>query len=122
MKPKTISEYLESFPPEQKAKLFELHELIRSTVPDTDEMLKWNAPATLHKDGMILFVFSGHKQHMNLVFTPRTKAAFEDKLRNYDTGKGSVKLLYDKPLPTNLIKEMILYRANEYSENKVNWK
>ncbi len=121
MKPKTVVEYIDSFPEDQKTKLSELHKIIRATLPDTHEEFKWNSPATIDKDGMILVIFSGHKHHMNLVVTPSTKRAFEDELSDYVTGKGSVKLAYDKPLPTKLIEKMVLYRAKEYRQNGVKW-
>lgn len=121
MKPKTVNEYIESFPKDQKAKLDEIRAIIRAILPDTTEALKWGAPAILHKDGMILIVFSGHKQHINLVGTPSTRIAMESELSDYETGKGSIKLAYDKPVPTKLIEEFVLYRAKEYRENGVKW-
>ena len=121
MKPKTVDEYIDKFPEAQKSQLAELRKIIRTALPDTTETLKWGVPATIDKDGMILVVFSGHKQHMNLVGTPSTKEAFEDKLTEYETGKGSIKLVYDKPLPVKLIEEFVLYRAKEYRENGVKW-
>ena len=121
MKPKTVDEYLDGFTSEQKAQLTKLRQIIRETLPDTDEALKWGAPATLDKDGMILIVFSGHKQHMNIVGTPSTKDALEKDLIGYETGKGSVKLAYDKPLPESLIKKMVKYRADEYRKHGVKW-
>lgn len=48
-KPTTVEEYLNGFPSEQKAKLVELHKIIRAALPDTREDLKWGAPATLEK-------------------------------------------------------------------------
>jgi uncharacterized protein YdhG (YjbR/CyaY superfamily) len=122
MKPKTVDEYLDNFAGEQKAQLTQLRKIIREALPDTDEALKWGAPATLDKDGMILIVFSGHKEHMNLVGTPSTKAAFENELTEFETGKGSIKLLYDKPLPVELIEKFVSYRANEYRHHGVTWK
>lgn len=121
MKPKTVDEYIASFPDTQRAMLSEVRNIIRSVLPDTTEALKWNAPATIDTDGMILVVFSGHKDHMNLVATPTTKEAFEENLAKYETGKGSIKLPYDKPLPAKLIKEFVLYRANEYRIDGVKW-
>jgi uncharacterized protein YdhG (YjbR/CyaY superfamily) len=122
MKPKTVDEYINSYTGEQKSQLTKLREIIRETLPDTDEVLKWGAPAAIEKDGMILVVFSGHKQHMNFVVTPSTKQAFEKELSDYPTGKGSVQLSYDKPLPVDLLKKMLVYRAKEYRENNVKWK
>lgn len=122
MKATTVDEYIEGFPEAQKAKLIELRKLVRERLPDTDEMLKWGAPAAVEKDGMILIVFSGHKDHMNFVATPSTKTAFETELKEYITGKGSVQLAYDKPIPVQLITKMLAYRAKEYREHKVNWR
>lgn len=121
MKPKSVGEYMDTFSREQKTKLIELHTIIRATLPETDEALKWGSPATIDKDGMILIIFSGHKQHINLVVTPSTRQALENDLVNYETGKGSVKLSYDKPLPVALIKKIIRYRAEEYRKYGVGW-
>lgn len=122
MKPKTIDAYVNSFPPGQREKLAELRSLVRSVLPDTNEVLKWGAPAAVEKDGMILAIFSGHKEHMNFVVTPSAKQAFASQLSGYVTGKGSVQLLYDKPLPLELLKKMLMYRAKEYREHNVTWK
>lgn len=121
MKPKTVDEYIANFPDNQKTKLTEIRKIIRSSLPDTTETLKWGAPAIIDKDGMILVVFSGHKQHMNLVGTPSTREAFQDELSGYETGKGSIKLSYDQPLPAKLIEKFVLYRAIEYREKGVKW-
>lgn len=122
MKPTTVAEYLNSFPDDKKATLTELHAIVRRVLPDTDEALKWGAPATIERDGMILLVFSGHKEHINFVVTPSALASAKDELADYVTGKGSVQLAYDKPIPTKLIEKLAAYRAKEYRENGVKWK
>lgn len=58
---------------------------------------------------------------MNLVATPSTRQALEEELSDYETGKGSVKLSYDKPLPVSLIKKIVHYRAEEYRKHGVKW-
>lgn len=122
MKPTTVEQYIQNFPPAQQAKLSELRDIIRAALPDTTETLKWNQPAMVEPDGMILVVYAGFKQHMNLVATPSTKQAFDQELTDYETAKGSVKLPYDKPLPADLITRMVQYRAREYRDDRVNWK
>lgn len=121
MKPKTVDEYIDSLPKEQKTKLAEIRKVIRTALPDTTEALKWSSPATIDKDGMILVVLSAHKNHMNLVGTPSTREALQGELSDYETGKGSVKLSYDKPVPTSLIEKFVLYSAKEYRETGVKW-
>ena len=121
MKPKTVDEYIDNFPDTQKAKLTELRKVIRTALPDTHEELKWGEPAIIDKNGMILIIFAGYKQHMNLVATPSTKQAMGNELSDYKTGKGSIQLHYDKPLPIPLIESIVLYRAKEYREHGVKW-
>lgn len=118
----TVEEKIASLPDGPRQKFAELRNIITSALPGTTETLKWNAPAILHKDGMILVVYSAHKDHMNLVVTPSTIDVLKAKLKEYETGKGSVKLVYDKPLPTGLIKELVTHRAEEYEKNGVKWK
>lgn len=122
IKPQSVDEYINGFPDDQKAKLIELRKIIRAALPDTNEILKWGAPAIVEDDGMILIVFSGHTDHMNLVATPSTKQALETELTDYKTGKSSIQLAYDKPLPAQLIERVVLFRAKEYREKSVNWK
>lgn len=122
MKPKTVDDYLNGFSENQKKKLIELRDIVWSTLPDTKRELKWGAPAAVEKDGMILAVFSGHKHHINFVVTPSTKQAFESELSDYVTGMGSVQLSYEKSIPTDLLKRMLMYRVKEYRDDKVGWK
>lgn len=119
---KAVDDYINGHPEAQKAQLARVRQIIRTALPDTTEALKWGAPATLDKDGMILIVFSAHKQHMNIVGTPSTLLAFMDELADYETGKGSIKIPYDKPLPDGLIERFVTYRAQEYRERGIKWK
>lgn len=121
-KPTNVYEYIDSFSGNQKDRLAEVRNIIRDALPGTHEELKWGAPATVESDGMILIIFSGHKNHMNFVVTPSSKQAFESELQGYETGKGSLKLPYDAALPAELIKKMTMFRAQEYRERGVKWK
>lgn len=122
MKPATTDEYIATFSDEQKAWLTKLRRIIKRELKDAEEVLKWGSPAFLDKSGMILVIFSGHKDHINLVVTPTTKEAFSDRLTDYVTGKGSVQLSYKKALPVQLIQDLVAYRLKEYKENGVKWK
>jgi uncharacterized protein YdhG (YjbR/CyaY superfamily) len=70
-KPLTVDEYIGSFSGPAQARLRELRELSRAAAPETTEELKWGHPA--YSLETILFVFSGHQNHANLVFTPSTR-------------------------------------------------
>lgn len=121
IKPQSIDEYIANFPDNERRQLEKLRQVVKTALPGTTEELKWGSPAFIDTDGMILIIFSGHKHHINLVGTPSTREALKDKLAEYEIGKGSVKLPYDTPLPTELIKEFVQYRAKEYRTDGVKW-
>jgi len=64
---------------------------------------------------------SGHKAHASVAFTPSARHAFDDELTAYGTGKGSVKLPYETPVPTELLTRMIHYRTREHEVDGVTW-
>ncbi|MEV4647392.1 DUF1801 domain-containing protein [Saccharopolyspora sp. NPDC049357] len=120
-KPTTIDEYLDAFPEAERALLEQLRRLADEAVPDATEAIKWGNPAWVHPSGTILFVISGHAKHVNFAFTPSTKEAFEADLAKFDTGKGTVKLRYDQPLPEDLLRRMIAHRLREHEQDGVLW-
>ncbi|MGW1529762.1 iron chaperone [Streptomyces sp. NPDC002159] len=120
-KPQTIDEYIEGFVGQARELLEQLHVLAGETVPDANEAIKWGHPAWVHPSGTILFVISGHAKHANFTFTPSTREAFEADLCDVETGKGSVKLPYGSPVPTDLLRRMIEYRVREHEDDGVLW-
>ena len=119
-KPASVDEYIASFDDEQHRDfLTRLRELSRAAAPQAEESLRWGSPA--YALDSILFVFAGYKKHANVVFTPSTKEAFADRLQDFDTGKGSIKLPYDDEIPTELLTEMIAHRIREFEVDGVKW-
>lgn len=117
----SVEDYINKFSPPARQLLEELRRLSQTSAPDADEQLKWGQPAYVHADGVILFVFSGHKNHANFTFTPSTKEAFVADLRDFKTGKGSVSLAYDAEPPAELLGRMIAYRLREHEDDGVGW-
>lgn len=120
-KPQSIDAYIEGFAGPARELLEQLRALIRDTVPDASEAIKWGHPAWVHPSGTILFVISGHAKHANFAFTPSTREAFDTDLRDVATGKGTVKLPYGSPVPTDLLRRMIAYRVREHEDDGVLW-
>lgn len=120
-KPATIDEYISTAPPLGRALLNELRTICRDAAPNAVEQIKWGYPAYVHADGVILFMFSGHKAHANFAFTPTTRAAFEAELTRFRTGKGTIALPYDTTPPRPLLTKMIEYRVREHEHDGVNW-
>lgn len=118
--PGNVDEYIAGFADEGKQVfLRQLRDLCRANAPGAGEGLKWGTPAYFLDT--ILFVFAGYTKHANVVFTPSTKDAFAARLTDFETGKGSVKLPYDRAIPTELLAEMMAYRIREWETEGVTW-
>lgn len=118
-RPTTVDEYLAGFPDPQATRLREIRELFLAAAPDAQETLKWSSPA--YVDDTILFQFVGYSAHANIAVTPSTREAFVGEFGTYETGKGTLKVPYDAPLPSDLIRRMLEYRVREFAERGVRW-
>ena len=64
-------------------------------------------------NGKPLVYFAGFRNHIGFYATPTGHAEFARELSAYRQGKGSVQFPLDKPLPLDLIKRIVRYRASE---------
>ena len=120
-RPTTIDEHLASLQDPARSRLAELRALVREELPAASEAIKWGNPAFLHPRGTILLVISTHTAHANFTVTPSAKEAFAAELEGIESGKGSVKLPYDRPIPEDLLRRMARHRLAEFEQDGVNW-
>ncbi len=108
---KPVDDHIRSFPPSVQDRLQSLRLLIMEVVPEAEEGFSYNMPA-YHLAGKPLVYFAGYAKHIGVYALPVTHAAFADRLSAYKQGKGSVQFPHNQPLPLDLIRQMIEYRAS----------
>jgi uncharacterized protein YdhG (YjbR/CyaY superfamily) len=119
IKPKTVDEYIDAAPKEAQEKLRELRAILKETVPDAEEKLKWGSP--VFEEKRILFAYTAYKSHLNFMPTGPAMKPFKEELAEYKTGKDTIQFPYNKPLPEELIRKIALYRAIDVRENDALW-
>ena len=119
-KPKSVDEYIQSFPKDIKDRLTSIRKQIIKAAPKAEESLKWGMPAFSYD--RILVTFKAFKNHIGFYPTPSALKAFAKKLSDYKTGEGSIQFPHDKPLPLKLIEEITAYRVMESKEFDAKWK
>jgi uncharacterized protein YdhG (YjbR/CyaY superfamily) len=116
----TIDEYIANYSPEIQSVLKDLRKFINDCVPEAKEKISWGMPTfVLH--GYNLVHFAVNKGYIGLYPSSTGVEAFKDELKDYKTTKGSIHLPLDKPMPYDLIKKIVEYRADEnkrYEEEK----
>jgi uncharacterized protein YdhG (YjbR/CyaY superfamily) len=107
----SIDEYIAEFPVETQKVLEELRALIKASAPDATETISYAIP-TFDLNGHLVH-FAGYKNHIGFYPTGSGVEAFEEELKPYKSGKGSVQFPLGQPLPTDLIRRIVEFRVEE---------
>jgi len=119
IKATTVAEYISKAPKEAQKHLRALRAILRGVAPKATETIKWSTP--VYEEKRILFAFGAFRAHVNFMPTPAVIRQFKDELAGYKTGKGSIQLPYDQPLPKRLLKKIAARRVKELRENDARW-
>jgi uncharacterized protein YdhG (YjbR/CyaY superfamily) len=118
-KPTTVTDYIEAAPEEARDKLHELRALLKKVAPTATEKMKWGTPVL--EEGRILFSYAAYKSHLNFMPTRSSLEPFQEELAGYKTGRDTIQLPYDQPLPRELIERIAQYRVKEVAEEDALW-
>jgi uncharacterized protein YdhG (YjbR/CyaY superfamily) len=108
---KSIDDYILQFPPEVQEILKKLRKVIKEAAPDAEEKISYQMPTFVFQGNLVYF--AAHKNHIGFYPTPSGMEAFKDKLSEYKGAKGSVQFPVEKPLPYELISEIVKFRVAE---------
>ena len=115
---KSVDEYIAGFPPETREALEELRLLIREAVPGVTEKVSYAIPAFFLNGCHVVYI-AGWKKHIGLYpVTGRVAKAFEEELEHYTKGKATLQFPLGKPMPTDLIRRLVVFRAEEITGGK----
>jgi len=108
----SIDEYIATFPEDIQLILQDLRATINAAAPDAVEKISYQMPTFALKGNLVYF--GAWKKHIGLYpVTSTVRKAFEQELSHYENTKGAVKFPLDKPLPLDLISEMVKFRVAE---------
>lgn len=107
----TIDTYIESQPENIQVLLKQMRKTIQKAAPEAQETISYGIP-TFKLNGNLVH-FGGFKTHIGFYPGPRGIEAFKEKLSAYEGSKGTVKFPVDKPLPLELVAEIVKFRVEE---------
>ena len=108
---KNVDEYISTFPKNVQAILQKLRQTIKEAAPGAEEVISYQMPA-FKLNGVLLW-FAAFKDHISLFPKVSAIEAFKEKLANYEISKGTIRFPLNKPIPFNLIKEIVQFRVKE---------
>ncbi|MCM5528347.1 DUF1801 domain-containing protein [Parasegetibacter sp. NRK P23] len=111
---KTIDQYFERYTQKQKHLLQQMRSIIAKAAPSATEIISYAMPTFQLHGNLVHFALA--KNHLGFYPSPSAITKFEDKLKPYTTSKGAVQFPLNKPLPVQLITEMVRFRVKENEE------
>jgi uncharacterized protein YdhG (YjbR/CyaY superfamily) len=111
-----IDAYIASFPQNVQELLKELRGIVQNAAPEAEEVISYGMPAI--KQRTVLVYYAGYKNHIGFYPTGRGITAFQDRFAGYVWSKGAVQFPLDKPLPAQLITDIVDYRVKQDAEVK----
>lgn len=99
--PETIDEYILAQNEAVQPRLREIREIFRAAFPDAEERISWSMPT--YWKGRNILHFAASKKHLGLYPGGEATTVFAEELKEYDVSKGTIRLPWNKELPTELI-------------------
>ncbi len=117
----TVEAYIKAVPAHQQPLLEEVRQLILKSAPgETTETITYRMPTFRYHGNLIHFALL--KQHLGIYPGSEAIVHFEDRLKGYKTSKGAIQIPLDKPLPKQLIKDLVKYNAEKQKDKAgPNW-
>lgn len=107
-----IDEYIKVFPKDVQKLLEQIRVTIKKKAPKAVESISYGMPSfKIHEKPLVYF--AGYRNHIGFYATPTGHAAFAKELSKYKQGKGSVQFPLDKPIPFELVGQIVEYRVKE---------
>jgi uncharacterized protein YdhG (YjbR/CyaY superfamily) len=113
-KPLTVEEYIAGFPEDTQKILELIRATIKKAAPKAEEVISYSMPAFRQKG--ILVYYAAQKNHIGFYPTASAIAAFKKDMVTYKGSKGTVQFPYDRPIPFDLISEIVKFRVKENDE------
>jgi uncharacterized protein YdhG (YjbR/CyaY superfamily) len=109
--PKSIDEYIASFPPDVQATLERVRSTISRAAPGAQETISYQIPTfTLHG---VLVHFAAFKNHIGFYPPVRGDAGLEKATSSYAGEKGNLRFPLDQPIPYSLIERIVKLRVKQ---------
>jgi len=105
-----IDSYISGFSPDVQERLTAIRNIVHEEVPQVTERICMRMP-TFDLNGKWFVHFAAFSNHIGFYPQPEGVKAFEDRLIAYKTSKGSIQFPLSKPLPIELIRDIVRYRA-----------
>jgi len=108
-----IDDYIAQLPDDQAKALSELRVKVAAAAPDAVEAVSYSMPA-FKLGKRVLVYYAAFKDHLSLF--PASGSVMDklgEELQGYFTGRGTLQFTPEKPLPDDVIRQIVVIRREE---------
>ena len=102
----TIEQYMAKLPETTQHALQKVQAIIHQVTPNAQANISYGIPT--YRDGKKVIHIGGYQEFISLYPGAAGIANFADRLKEYETSKGTVRFYLDKPIPYDLIREITI--------------
>ena len=107
-----LEDYLDSIPPDRRARVDSIRSLIHDMYPDAIESMRYKMPTFEYRDGWI--ALANQKHHVSLYTCGEHHlTAFREKHPAISTGKGCIRFRDKDELPVTALKQVIRHAMRQ---------
>ncbi|MBI1862674.1 DUF1801 domain-containing protein [Candidatus Microgenomates bacterium] len=110
--PASIDSYIASSPKNVRPQLEKIRQTIHEVVPEAIELISYQIPS-FNLYGTLLISFAAWTRHIAIYPVPSGDAAFRKEISPYIGSKSTVRFAIDKPIPYDLVKQIVAFRIAE---------
>jgi uncharacterized protein YdhG (YjbR/CyaY superfamily) len=114
---KSVDEYLSAVPPDFRAELQRIRDLVKQLVPNLEESITYRMPTLKYKNRALVY-FTASTKHMSLFPSAWAINEMKDRLVDYTTTAHAIQFTLDKPLPSDLIEDLVRVHIREIDANR----
>jgi len=107
-----VDKYMTRFSAEVQERLNIIRKIVFELAPQITERICWGMPS-YSLNGKFLIHFAGFKKHIGFFTKLEELTPFQEKLTGFKTSKGTIQFPLNKPLPVDLIREIIGYHVTQ---------
>ena len=108
-----MDDYLAGLAPAQREALENVRVVVARVVPEAAEGVRYGMPAFLYA-GRPLLGFRAAKRHLSVFpFSPAAVETVRDRLEGFDLSKGTIRFSPEKPLPEDVLADVVRARKRE---------
>ena len=113
-KPGNVDDYIKGYPEDIQQLLEQVRKTVKKAAPEAVEVISYGMPG-YKMNGMLVW-FAGHSRHIGFYPGASGIEAFKHELSGYKGAKGSVQFPHLRPLPLELISDIVKFRVSENLE------